>query len=242
MTRQSPKEPAGSPFSRVAGRGREFAEQGSAPPERASPEGEHSGLGMRAASEGRGLVEAALAEAAEGLAALRGNAAALDAIARAGAILAASLRAGGRVLSCGNGGSMCDAMHFAEEMSGRFRADRPAYGALALGDPGHLTCVGNDYGFEQVFARGVQAHGRAGDTLLAISTSGSSPNVLAAAREARARGMQVVALTGRPASALEALADCTVCSPAGRYADRVQELHIKVIHILIELVEHNLAA
>jgi D-sedoheptulose 7-phosphate isomerase len=187
-------------------------------------------------------IRAALEEAAAGLAALRASDATLAAIDRAAAMLATSLRQGGRVLSCGNGGSMCDAMHFAEEMSGRFRADRPAYSAIALSDPGHLTCVGNDYGFEQVFARGVQAHGRAGDCLLAISTSGTSPNVVAAAREARARGMHVLALTGRAGSTLEGLADCTVCTPAGRHADRVQELHIKVIHILIELAEQALAA
>jgi D-sedoheptulose 7-phosphate isomerase len=183
----------------------------------------------------------ALAEAAAALAALRADGQALAAIAQAGALIADALRAGGRVFSCGNGGSMCDAMHFAEEMSGRFRDDRPAYAAVAIADAAHLSCVGNDYGYEHVFSRYLEAHGRAGDVLLAISTSGSSRNVLAAAREARARGMRVIALTGRPGSALPALADVTICTPGGRYADRVQELHIKVIHILIELVEHQLS-
>jgi D-sedoheptulose 7-phosphate isomerase len=189
----------------------------------------------------RDRVDAALAEAAAALERLRRDPLALAAIAGAAAMIGASLRAGGRVFSCGNGGSMCDAMHFAEELSGRFRDDRPPYAALAICDPGYLSCVANDYGYEQVFARFVDAHGRAGDVLLAISTSGSSSNVLAAARVARSRSIGVVALTGRPDTALATLADCAIVTPAGRFADRVQELHIKVIHILIELVEGHLA-
>jgi len=187
-------------------------------------------------------IRAALTEAAAALAALLADGATLAAIERAAAQIAAALAAGGRVFSCGNGGSLCDAMHFAEELSGRFRDDRPGYAATAIADAGHLSCVANDYGYEQVFARYVQAHGRAGDVLLAISTSGSSPNVVAAARAARARAMTVVALTGRTPSELGRNADIVVCTPGGRYADRVQELHIKVIHILIELVEQQLAA
>jgi len=186
-------------------------------------------------------VRAALEEAAGALAALRADSATLEAISLAGALMGATLKSGGRVFSCGNGGSLCDAMHFAEELSGRFREDRPGYAATAIADPGHLSCVANDYGYEHVFSRYLQAHGRAGDALLAISTSGRSPNVVAAAREARARGMKVVALTGRAGTALEQHADLVVCTPAGRFADRVQELHIKVIHILIELVEEHLA-
>ncbi|HEX7156196.1 MAG TPA: SIS domain-containing protein [Burkholderiaceae bacterium] len=188
----------------------------------------------------RASIDAALAEAAAALERLRRDATALAAIDAAGELLARCLAAGGRVISCGNGGSMCDAMHFAEEMSGRFREDRPALAAIAIGDPGHLSCVANDYGYEQVFARFVQAHGRAGDVLLAISTSGSSPNVLAAARAARAQSMAVIALTGRADAPLAALAQVAICTPGGRYADRVQELHIKVIHMLIELVEERL--
>jgi D-sedoheptulose 7-phosphate isomerase len=195
--------------------------------------------GDAAADEAR--VRAALLEAAAALQGLLADSATQAAIAQAAAWIAASLAAGGRVLSCGNGGSMCDAMHFAEELSGRFREDRPAYAAQAISDPGHLSCVANDYGFEHVYARYVQAHGRAGDVLLAISTSGSSANVLAAARAARAAGLRVIGLTGRASSALAGLADLTICTPAGRYSDRVQELHIKVIHILIELIESRLA-
>jgi len=186
------------------------------------------------------LIRAALDEASASLAALIADGPALAAIEQGGQTLARALTADGRVFSCGNGGSMCDAMHFAEELSGRFRDDRPGYAAVAIADAGHLSCVANDYGYEQVFARYVQAHGRPGDVLLAISTSGRSPNVIAAARAARARAMQVIALTGRAGSELAGHADLTICTPAGRYADRVQELHIKVIHILIELVEQHL--
>lgn len=186
-------------------------------------------------------VAAALAEARDALERLSGDAPAHAAIAEAGALLAATFRAGGKVLSCGNGGSMCDAMHFAEELSGRFREDRPGYAAIAISDPSHLSCVGNDYGYEQVFARYVRAVGHAGDVLLAITTSGTSRNVVAAAQTARAAGMKVIALTGRAGTPITELADVAIVTPGGRFADRVQELHIKVIHILIELVERELA-
>ena len=186
-------------------------------------------------------VRAALAEAAASLERLYGDEATLATIARAGQLLADTFAAGGRAYSCGNGGSMCDAMHFAEELTGRFRDDRPGYAALAISDAGHLSCVGNDYGYDQVFARFVTAHGRAGDVLLAISTSGTSKNVVAAARAAKQLGVRVIALTGRAGTPLAELADLAIVTPAGRHADRVQELHIKVIHILIELVERRLA-
>ena len=187
------------------------------------------------------VVRAALAEAAASLEHLYGDEATLAAIARAGQMLADTFAAGGRAYSCGNGGSMCDAMHFAEELTGRFRDNRPGYAAMAIADPSHLSCVGNDYGYEQVFARFIEAHGRAGDVLLAISTSGTSRNVLAAARGARQLGVRVIALTGRGGTPLADVADIAIVTAAGRYADRVQELHIKVIHILIELVERRLA-
>jgi D-sedoheptulose 7-phosphate isomerase len=134
---------------------------------------------------------------------------------------------------------MCDAMHFAEELTGRYRQDRPALGAAAISDPSHMSCVGNDYGYLQVFSRYLEAHGRPGDALLALSTSGTSKNILAAARTARALQMKVIILSGKPNPELEALSDVYVCTPAGAYADRVQELHIKVLHILIELVERQ---
>jgi D-sedoheptulose 7-phosphate isomerase len=187
------------------------------------------------------IVLATLDEAAAVLERLRQDAATLARIEAAGALLADTFAAGGKVYSCGNGGSMCDAMHFAEELTGRFRDNRPGYAALAISDPGHLSCVGNDYGYEQVFARYVAAHARAGDVLLAITTSGTSKNVVAAAQTARERGVKVIALTGRDATPITALADIAIVTPGGKYADRVQELHIKVIHILIELVERRLA-
>jgi D-sedoheptulose 7-phosphate isomerase len=181
-----------------------------------------------------------LREARSALDALLADQVALRAIEEAGRLLAAVFADGHRVYSCGNGGSMCDAMHFAEELSGRFRLNRRALAATAIGDAGHLTCVANDYGFEHVFSRYVEAHGRPGDCLLAISTSGSSRNVIRAAEAARAGGLKVIALTGRPGSSLGHAADIDICTPTGRFADRVQELHIKVVHILIELVERQL--
>jgi D-sedoheptulose 7-phosphate isomerase len=186
-------------------------------------------------------VRGALQEAADSLARLQADAAMLDRIVQAGSLLADAFVAGGRAYSCGNGGSMCDAMHFAEELTGRFRDDRPGYAALAISDPGHLSCVANDYGYEQVFARFVEAHGRAGDVLLAITTSGTSRNVVLAAQAARRLGMKVIALTGRAGTPITELADIALVTTGGKYADRVQELHIKVIHILIELVERRLA-
>ena len=181
-----------------------------------------------------------LAECAQALAALQANDDAVQAIQRAGETLAEAFGNGNRVYSCGNGGSMCDAMHFAEELSGRFRDDRPALAAAAISDPGHLSCVANDYGYEQVFSRYIEAHGRRGDVLVGISTSGNSANVLLAATQARQQGLKVIALTGREGSKLDDVADIVIVTPGGQYADRVQELHIKVIHILIESVERQL--
>jgi len=187
------------------------------------------------------VVRSTLQEAADALQRLLSDEVMLTRIANAGEQMAGALRAGGRIYSCGNGGSMSDAMHFAEELSGRFREDRPAYAAVSISDPSYLSCVANDYGYEQVFARYIEAHGRAGDVLLAISTSGRSANVLAAAHTAKALGMKVIALTGRPDSDLMKLADVGIATVGGRFADRVQELHIKVIHIFIELIERALA-
>ncbi|MFC5510434.1 SIS domain-containing protein [Massilia jejuensis] len=185
-------------------------------------------------------IRANLVEAREALDHLINDATQLANIEAGAALLIDSLRDGRRVISCGNGGSMCDAMHLAEELSGRFRENRPAMAAVAISDPSYITCVANDYGYDQVFARFVEGNGGPGDVLFAISTSGSSPSVVLAAQAARAKGMRVVGLTGRPGSQLEQCVDICICTSAGRYADRVQELHIKVIHILIELVERAL--
>ena len=151
--------------------------------------------------------------------------------------MAASLKNGGKILTCGNGGSLCDAQHFAEELSGRYRQDRPALAAIALTDASHMSCVANDYGFEFVFSRFVQALGRPADVLLAISTSGNSPNILRAAEAAKAAGMTVVALTGKDGGQLAALSDVEIRVPHFGFADRIQEVHIKVIHGLILLIE-----
>lgn len=185
-------------------------------------------------------IVATLTEARSALDALLSNPSALAAIDAAGDALVEAFRQGKRVYSCGNGGSMCDAMHFAEELSGRYRLNRRALPASSISDPSHISCVGNDYGYEAIFSRYLEAHAGAGDVLIAISTSGTSKNVLAAIHAARELGMVVVSLTGRPDSAIGKLADVDVCTPGGQFADRVQELHIKVIHILIESVERAL--
>jgi D-sedoheptulose 7-phosphate isomerase len=186
------------------------------------------------------LIKANLVEAQSALEALLSNQAALESIQQAGEALVETFKCRGRVFSCGNGGSMCDAMHFAEELSGRFREDRPALGATAMSDPGHMSCVANDYGYEYVFSRYLEAHAREGDLLLGISTSGTSKNILKAVEAAKARGVVVVSLTGKPNSAIGELADIDICTPGGRYADRVQELHIKVIHTLIDFTEQGM--
>ncbi len=161
----------------------------------------------------------------------------LKAIEQAADIMTTAIQSGGKIISCGNGGSQCDAMHFAEELSGRFRNDRRALPAISISDPSHITCVGNDYGFDYVFSRFVEGLGNKGDVLLAISTSGNSTNVLQAVNAAREKGMKVVALTGKDGGKLAPLADVSVVVPHNGFADRIQEIHIKVIHILILLIE-----
>lgn len=153
--------------------------------------------------------------------------------------LAQTLSRGNTLLICGNGGSLCDAQHFAEELTGRFRADRPPLPALACVDAGHITCTANDYGFEHVFARWVTAHARAGDTLILLSTSGNSPNCLLAAAAARAKGAHTIALLGKGGGTLAAQADQAIVVP-GESADRIQELHMLILHIFVEGIEHAL--
>jgi D-sedoheptulose 7-phosphate isomerase len=155
----------------------------------------------------------------------------------AGEMMATSLHSGGKIIACGNGGSMCDAMHFAEELTGRYRDNRRPLPAIAISDPSHLTCTANDYGFEHVFSRFVEGLGHSGDILLGISTSGNSRNVIEAARVAREKGLRVVALTGKDGGALASLADAEVRVPWSGYADRIQEVHIKVIHSWIDYLE-----
>jgi D-sedoheptulose 7-phosphate isomerase len=153
--------------------------------------------------------------------------------------LVACLMAGGRILTCGNGGSMCDAMHFAEELSGRFRNDRRALSAQAISDPAHLTCVANDWGYDQVFARGVEAWGRSGDTLVEFSTSGNSRNLIVAAEASKALGLHVVGLLGRDGGHLKQLCDLSLVVP-GRSSERIQEIHLTVVHLVVEQIERQL--
>ncbi|MDB2443076.1 D-sedoheptulose 7-phosphate isomerase [Flavobacteriales bacterium] len=162
------------------------------------------------------------------------------AIENAGALIVNSFKQKGKLMSCGNGGSMCDAMHFAEELSGRFRNNRPSLPAMAISDPSYMSCVINDYGADAVFSRFIEGMGFPGDVLIAISTSGNSKNVINAAQTAKAKGMMVIALTGKTGGELAALADVEIRAPHSKYADRVQEIHIKVIHSLIHYIELNM--
>lgn len=159
------------------------------------------------------------------------------AIEKAGEAMAESIKNGGKVISCGNGGSMCDAMHFAEELTGRFRNDRPGMAAVAISDPSHITCVGNDYGFDYIFSRYVEGMGQKGDVFLGISTSGNSANVINAIKSAKAKGMTVVGLTGKAGGQMAEMCDVEIRVPWKAYSDRVQEIHIKVIHCLIQYIE-----
>ena len=166
----------------------------------------------------------------------------LDSVDMASSIIAATIEKGKKIISCGNGGSMCDAMHFAEELSGKYREDRPAYPALALSDPSALTCIGNDYGFENVFARQVEALGKDFDILLAISTSGNSLNILKAVEAAKKKDMIVIAMTGRDGGELANVCDREIRIPWEGYSDRIQEIHIMCIHAMISGVESQLKA
>lgn len=155
-------------------------------------------------------------------------------------IMAKAIQQGNKVISCGNGGSMSDAMHFAEELTGRYRDNRPSLAAIAISDPSYLSCTANDYGYEFVFSRFVEGMGNSGDVLLAISTSGNSGNVIKAAETARSKGLRVIGLTGKTGGNLAPLCDIEIRAPKSEYADRVQEIHIKVIHALIDSIEKQL--
>jgi D-sedoheptulose 7-phosphate isomerase len=162
-------------------------------------------------------------------------------IEQAGHIMHDAIKGQKKILSCGNGGSMCDAMHFAEELSGRYRDDRPSLPAIAIADASHITCVGNDYGFDQIFARYIQALGNEGDVLLAISTSGNSTNILNAIASAKAKGMKIIGLTGKDGGKMASLCDVEIRAPFSKFSDRTQEIHIKVIHSLIDFIEQKIS-
>lgn len=161
-------------------------------------------------------------------------------IGEASKAIAQSIKAGGKVISCGNGGSHCDAMHFAEELTGKYREPRKAIAAICISDPSHISCVSNDYGYEFVFSRYLEALGNKGDVLLGISTSGNSANIIRAAQTAKEKGMKVIILSGKDGGNLAPLADIELRVPHFGYADRIQEVHIKIIHILMLLIEKQL--
>ncbi|MBV7300879.1 D-sedoheptulose 7-phosphate isomerase [Enterovibrio paralichthyis] len=186
------------------------------------------------------LIRSELNEAAQVLNAFLADDNNIASIEAAAKLLADSFKAGGKVLSCGNGGSHCDAMHFAEELTGRYRENRPGYPAIAISDPSHLSCVSNDFGYEFVFSRYVQAVGAKGDVLFGLSTSGNSGNVLKAIEAAKEKGMKSIMLTGKDGGKMAGLADIEIRVPHFGYADRIQEVHIKIIHILIQLVEKEM--
>ncbi len=154
-------------------------------------------------------------------------------------LLIETFRSGGHLFTCGNGGSHCDAMHFAEEWTGRYRKDRRPMGAIALGDASHTTCVGNDYGFDSIFSRQLEGLGREGDLLVGLSTSGNSPNVIRAVEMARNMKIRTVGLLGRDGGKLKDICDLSITVPA-KTSDRVQEMHIKIIHTVIETVEREI--
>ncbi|RIJ50659.1 D-sedoheptulose 7-phosphate isomerase [Maribellus luteus] len=186
------------------------------------------------------MIQDSLGESLDKLQQFMSNAANIEAIEQTALAMAGALKAGNKIISCGNGGSLCDASHFAEELTGRYRTNREPLPAVAINDPAYITCVGNDFSFEEVFSRYVEAFGQKGDVLLAISTSGNSTNVVNAALAAKNKGMSVVALTGDSDNLLRKHSDIAVCAPVSGFSDRMQEIHIKVIHVLIQLIEKQL--
>ncbi len=189
----------------------------------------------------KALIQQELTQAAGVLSAFLKDAGALEKIEEAATVMANSITSGGKIISCGNGGSHCDAMHFAEELTGKYRDARKALPAICISDASHITCVGNDYGYEFIFSRYLEALGNKGDVLLGISTSGNSQNVLNALKTAKEKGMKTVALTGNHGGKIGSLADIEIRVPHMGYADRIQEVHIKVIHILMLLIEKQVA-
>lgn len=161
----------------------------------------------------------------------------IEKIEKAAGLMAEAIIHNGKVLSCGNGGSHCDAMHFAEELTGRYRDNRRALPAIAISDVSHLSCVSNDFGYEYVFSRYIEALGQPGDVLLGLSTSGNSANIIRASEAAKAKGMKIIILSGKDGGKLAGVADVEIRVPHFGYADRIQEIHIKVIHIFMLLIE-----
>ena len=186
------------------------------------------------------LITQSLLESQQVLADFLGNPEKIEAIEKAADVLVSALKKGNKILSCGNGGSHCDAMHFAEELSGRYRENRPALAAMAISDPSHISCVSNDFGYNYIFSRFIEGLGNAGDVLVGISTSGNSANIIEAVKAAQLKGMEVILLTGKDGGQLAGYGCHEIRVDHFGYADRIQEIHIKVIHILIQLIESKL--
>jgi D-sedoheptulose 7-phosphate isomerase len=187
------------------------------------------------------IIKDELLEAEKVLQAFLGDPENLENIEKAAVVISDAFKQEGKVISCGNGGSHCDSMHFAEELTGRYRENRPSYPAIAISDVSHISCVGNDYGFDAIFSRYLEGVGRKGDVLFCLSTSGNSANILKAIEVAKEKGIKVIALTGKDGGKMAGLADVEIRVPHFGYADRIQEIHIKIIHILILLIEKKMA-
>ena len=186
------------------------------------------------------LIRTSLIEAEQTLASFLADEKTVESIAQAADYCSTSLRNGHKIISCGNGGSLCDATHFAEELTGRYRNNRRPLPAIAINDPAYMTCTGNDFSFNDVFSRYIEGVGCEGDVLIAISTSGNSANIVRAAQQAKVQGMKVIALTSKGLNKLAEVADIAICAPKAAHSDRIQEIHIKVIHILIQAIESEL--
>lgn len=186
------------------------------------------------------LITQSLQESQQVLADFLANPAKIESIEKAADVLVNALKKGNKILSCGNGGSHCDAMHFAEELSGRYRENRPALAAMAISDPSHISCVSNDFGYNYIFSRFIEGLGNKGDVLVGISTSGNSANIIEAVKAAQLKGMEVILLTGKDGGQLAGYGCHEIRVDHFGYADRIQEIHIKVIHILIQLIESKL--
>lgn len=183
------------------------------------------------------LISAELEEAKGVLEAFLSDPVQINKIENAAKLMADAIKSGSKIISAGNGGSHCDAMHFAEELSGRYRNNRKALPAIAISDVSHISCVGNDYGFDYIFSRFIEGLGNNGDVFLGLTTSGNSANIINAVKAAREKGMKVIILTGKDGGKLAGQADVEIIVPHFGYADRIQEIHIKVIHIFMLLIE-----
>ena len=185
------------------------------------------------------MIQENLNEAREVLEEFISQAENIEAIEKTANIMVEAIQDGRKIISCGNGGSMTDAMHFAEELSGVFREKRPALPAISICDPSHITCTANDYSFDEIFSRYAEALGQEGDVLLGISTSGNSMNIVRAAEAARGKGMKVVGLTGKTGGLLAGMVDSEIRVKGRKHSDRIQEIHIKILHTLVLLIERE---